>query len=176
MVQVLDILEYPDPRLTTVCEPVELAQLPEFQGFIDDLIYTMYFSGGVGLAAPQVGNLVRIFTIDQRPVNGNAQADPWVFVNPRVEALGGKLERRKEGCLSFPGIFIWAKRSRWVRVTAHDRHGEEFTMDCKGSDLLSLAVQHENDHLDGVLMSDHADKRGRRDLKRWGLGRGPQGA
>jgi len=171
MAQALEILEYPDDRLTTVCEPVELGQLPELQGFIDDLIYTMYFSGGVGLASPQVGRLLRIFTIDQRPINGDGGADPWVFVNPKIEILGGKLERRREGCLSFPGVFIWAKRPRWVKVTAHDRHGEEFTMDCTGSDLFSLAVQHENDHLDGVLMSEYADKRGSRAIRDWAADR-----
>lgn len=167
MAQALDILEYPDPRLTTVCEPVDPEQLPELQGFIDDLIYTMYFSGGVGLAAPQVGNLVRIFTVDQRPINGDEKADPWVFVNPQIEVLGDDVERRREGCLSFPGVFIYAKRPRWVRVTALDRHGESFTMDATGSDLLSLAVQHENDHLDGKLMSDYADRRGMRAIREW---------
>lgn len=171
MAQALDILEYPDERLTTVCEPVDLAQLPELQGFIDDLVYTMYFSGGVGLAAPQVGRLLRIFTIDKRPINGDAGADPWVFVNPTIEILGGKKERRREGCLSFPGVFIWASRPKWVKITALDRHGEEFSMDCSGSDLLSLAVQHENDHLDGVLMSRYADRRGAKAIKAWAADR-----
>jgi len=162
----LEILEYPDPRLTAPCVPVGVAQLETMQGFIDDLIYTMFFSGGVGLAAPQVGNNVRIFTIDQKPINGS-QGDPWVFVNPKVEVLGEDIERRREGCLSFPGVFIFAKRPKWVRVTALDRHGVEFTMDTTGTDLLSLAVQHENDHLDGVLMSEYADKRGLKSIKAW---------
>lgn len=172
MARALEILEYPDDRLTAVCEPVDPGQLPELQGFIDDLIYTMFSSGGVGLAAPQVGNLVRVFTIDRRPINGDAVSDPWVFVNPRVEVLGDKLERRREGCLSFPGVFIYARRPRWVRVTALDRQGDEFTMDTTGADLLSLAVQHENDHLDGRLMSEHADNRGTKAIREWAAARG----
>ena len=167
----LKILEYPDPRLVQVCERIEFDQLHLFQGFIDDLVHTMFASGGVGLAAPQVGNCVRIFTIDPRPVNGDAAGEPWVFVNPRVEAVSEKVERRREGCLSFPGVFVFAKRPEWVRVTAHDRHGVEFSMDTTGNDLFSQAVQHENDHLDGRLMVDHADKRDLRSIKAWAAGR-----
>ena len=167
----LKILEYPDPRLVQVCERIEFDQLHLFQGFIDDLVHTMFASGGVGLAAPQVGNCVRIFTIDPRPVNGDAAGEPWVFVNPRVEAESEKVERRREGCLSFPGVFVFANRPEWVRVTAHDRHGVEFSMDTTGTDLFSQAVQHENDHLDGRLMVDHADKRDLRSIKAWAAGR-----
>jgi peptide deformylase len=172
MARSLEILEYPDERLTRACEPVDLAHLAAMQPFIDDLIYTMFLSGGVGLAAPQVGHLIRVFVVDRRPINGNELDDPWVFVNPTVEVLDGDLVRRREGCLSFPGVFVHARRPRWVRVTAFDRHGEEFTMDTTGSDLLSLCVQHENDHLDGSLMSEHADKKGVRSIAKWAQDRG----
>lgn len=167
MDQVLKILEYPDARLSRSSDPVDLDQLGALQGFIDDLIYTMFFSGGVGLAAPQVGRNVKVFIIDQRPINGDVNAEPWVFINPRIEVLGAKVSRRREGCLSFPGVFIYAKRPEWVRITAHDRHGEEFSMETMGNDLLSQAVQHENDHLEGVLMSDYADKRGLKAIRAW---------
>ena len=163
----LPILEYPDPRLTTPCDAVDLGHLAVMQPFIDDLIYTMFSSGGVGLAAPQVGRNLRIFTIDQKPINGNSVADPWVFVNPKIEVLEGGIERRREGCLSFPGVFIHAKRPKWVKITAYDRLGVEFALDATGAGLLSLAVQHENDHLDGVLMSEYADKRGLKSIKAW---------
>lgn len=164
-------MEYPDARLTTPCDPVDLGELDALQGFIDDLIYTMFSSGGVGLAAPQVGRNLRIFTIDQQPVNGRGDVDPWVFVNPEVEVLGDEVRRRKEGCLSFPGVFIHANRPKWVKVSAFDRHGEKFTLDATGADLLSLAVQHENDHLDGILMSRYADRRGAKAIKNWAASR-----
>ena len=167
MASALPILEYPDPVLTHVCEDVEPSHLGAMQPFIDDLIYTMFASGGVGLAAPQVGRNIRMFVIDQKPINGDELADPWVFVNPKIEDLDGGIERRREGCLSFPGVFIYARRRKWVRVTALDRYGEEFTMDCTGSHLLSLCVQHENDHLDGKVMSEHADKKGARAIEKW---------
>lgn len=167
----LPILEYPDERLTTPCEPVDLGELDSLQEFVDDLIYTMFLSGGVGLAAPQVGRNLCIFVLDQRPINGNATADPWVFVNPQVEPIGDTMARRREGCLSFPGVFIYAKRPEWAQVIARDRHGVEFSMDTTGSTLLSLAVQHENDHLAGVLMSKYADKRGTKAIKAWAADR-----
>ena len=165
--QALEILEYPDARLTRACAPVDLEHLEGLQGFIDDLIYTMFVSGGVGLAAPQVGHSIQMFVLDQRPINGDERAEPWVFINPRIEPLTGTVARRREGCLSFPGVFIYAKRPEWVRITANDRHGEEFSMDTTGNGLLSQAVQHENDHLQGVLMSDYADKRGLKAIKAW---------
>jgi peptide deformylase len=88
----LNILVYPAQTLLEPCESVGIYELPGLQGFIDAMIYTMFHSGGVGLAAPQVGKNIRIFVIDQAPINGNEADDPWVFaVQHENDHLNGRL-------------------------------------------------------------------------------------
>lgn len=163
----LEIVEYPDPRLSDPSIPVAPEEIPELQGFIRDMFYTMFAEQGVGLAAPQVGRNIRIFVVDQQPINGDAEADPWVFINPVIEPLTEKTMVRREGCLSFPGMWVDVGRPEWVKITALDINGEEFSIDTTGSGLLSQAVQHEKDHLDGVIMSDKINKRGQRAFREW---------
>jgi len=165
--KLLTVVEYPTSNLTEPSVPVDLEQLDELQGFIDDMIYTMFYQEGVGLAAPQVGRNLRLFVIDQRPINGNQRVEPWVFINPELEPTNDNRVVRPEGCLSFPGLLANVKRPEWVKVTAFNRKGEEFTMDATYNHLFSVALQHEYDHLEGTLMSDRATGRDRRAIQQW---------
>lgn len=153
----IEVLTYPDDRLTTVCRAVEQSEIESLQPLIEDMFYTMFYMGGVGLAAPQVGANLRLFIIDQAYINGNRRADPWVFINPEIVSESDEQVYRKEGCLSFPGTFMEIQRPQWVTLKALDRHGNEFSMDGAQNDLFSLAMQHELDHLNGVVMLDRAD-------------------
>jgi peptide deformylase len=140
------ILHYPDPRLRQKGIPVERVT-PEIGRLIDDMAETMYAAPGVGLAATQIGELHRIFLIDIA-----AEDEPSklrVFINPEIVKKEGE-QCAPEGCLSFPGISEEIKRAAKVSVRALDREGRPFEIEAEG--LLSVAVQHENDHLDGVLM------------------------
>jgi peptide deformylase len=116
-----------------------------------DMLATMYASPiGVGLAAPQVGILKRLIVIDLD--RDNPEGDPLVLFNPKVQSLEGELVA-EEGCLSFPGITADVKRAAKVVVTAQDIDGAPICLE--GEDLLARALQHEIDHLDGILFIDH---------------------
>lgn len=142
------ILHYPDPRLRQKAAPI--AQItPEIERLIDDMAETMYAAPGVGLAAPQLGEPHRLFLID---VAGDDEPSQLlVFINPEIlRATGDQVW--PEGCLSFPGVNEEIKRAAHVAVRALDRHGVPFELEADG--LLAVAIQHESDHLDGVLMID----------------------
>lgn len=144
----LPILRYPDPRLREPAKPV--AQItPEILTLIENMAETMYDAPGCGLAANQVGVALRIFVIDTAA--DEEPSDLRVFINPEILELDG-LQTWEEGCLSFPGATEEIKRAERVKVRALDRDGKEFTLEVDG--LLAVAVQHENDHLNGVLMID----------------------
>jgi peptide deformylase len=145
---VLHILEYPDKRLREKTRPVEKVT-PEIQQLVDDMAETMYAAPGVGLAANQVGAFWRIFVIDT--AGEDDPSDLKVFINPEILSLEGEMVWQ-EGCLSFPGINESVERAEKVRVRATDREGKLFELEAEG--LLSVAIQHENDHLDGKLMID----------------------
>lgn len=143
------ILHYPDKRLREPGQPVtefdaELGQL------IDDMAETMYAAPGVGLAAPQIGVSLRLFIVDVA-TEDDEPSDLRVFCNPEILALDGSTTF-DEGCLSFPGAREEIDRAERVRVRAQDRHGTSFELEAEG--LLAIAIQHENDHLDGKLMID----------------------
>ncbi|NOY93259.1 MAG: peptide deformylase [Deltaproteobacteria bacterium] len=144
------ILHYPDKRLRTPGKPIEDFG-PEFQKLVDDMAETMYAAPGVGLAAPQLGESLRLFIIDIA-TEEEAASDLRVFANPEIFELEGEV-LYEEGCLSFPGIREDVVRAERVRVRAQDRHGERFEL--QADELLAIALQHENDHLDGKLMIDH---------------------
>ena len=145
---VLPILEYPDKRLREHARPVE-AVTPEIQRLVDDMAETMYAAPGVGLAANQVGVLLRIFVIDT--AGEDDPSDLKVFINPEILTREGEMVWQ-EGCLSFPGVNESVERAERVRVRALDREGKSFELEAEG--LLSVAIQHENEHLDGKLMID----------------------
>lgn len=143
-----EILTYPDPRLREVARPVERVD-DEIRQLVEDMAETMYDAPGVGLAANQIGVPLRIFVIDI--ADEDAPSDLRVFINPKIERREGNQVYR-EGCLSFPGVAEDVKRAAEVTVTALDAEGKPFVLEADG--LLAVAIQHENDHLDGVLMVD----------------------
>ena len=145
---ILQILEYPDPRLRKIAAPV--AQVtPEIQRFVDDLAETMYAAPGVGLAAPQIGVPLRIFVADVSI--GRNPTDLITFINPEfVERDGMQLE--EEGCLSVPGFNATLARPSRAVVKGLNRHGEPQTVE--GTGLLARCFQHEMDHLEGTLFVD----------------------
>jgi len=143
------ILTYPDPRLREKGLPIERIT-PEVERLIDDMAETMYGAPGVGLAATQIGEKVRLFLVD---VSTEEEPDNLlVFINPEIVASEGD-EVGPEGCLSFPGVTEDIKRKARLTVRALDRKGRPFEVAADG--LLAVAIQHESDHLDGVLMIDH---------------------
>jgi peptide deformylase len=143
------IIHYPDKRLREPAKKVE-AFTPELQALIDDMAETMYAAPGVGLAANQIGEALQLFVVDV--ANDDEPSDLRVFINPQVLERSGKVTW-KEGCLSFPGVQEEIDRSATVKVRAQDREGKWFELNAV--DLLAVAVHHECDHLEGVLMIDH---------------------
>jgi peptide deformylase len=144
------ILRYPDPRLRQTTVDVTDFGLP-LQTLVDDMAETMYAAdGGVGLAAPQIGDPSRVFLLDLAEEGQPSQLT--VFVNP-VLTLSGTPQLGPEGCLSFPGIFEDILRSPNVELEAFDRYGKPFSV--QSADFLAIAIQHEFDHLQGRLLIDH---------------------
>jgi peptide deformylase len=144
----LTVLEFPDPRLRTIAEPVELVD-DELRNVIDDMFETMYDAPGIGLAATQVNIHRQIITIDVSE-EGN---DPLVLINPSFESISDELEKMQEGCLSVPGFYEEVTRTNHIRVKALNRDGEPFEMEAH--DLLAVCIQHEIDHLNGKLFVDY---------------------
>lgn len=142
------ILHYPDPRLRQPGRRVD-AITPAIRSLVDDMAETMYAAPGVGLAATQVGELWQIFVVDC--ANEGEPSDLRVFINPEILSVDGKVTF-DEGCLSFPGAREEVERGERVRVRAQDRDGRTFELEAEG--LLAIAIQHEYDHLQGVLMID----------------------
>jgi peptide deformylase len=143
-----EILEYPDARLREVAKPVATVT-PEIQALVDDMAETMYAAPGCGLAATQLGLAQRIFVVDC--ASEDEPSDLRVFINPEIVEKDG-VQTWEEGCLSFPGVTEEIKRAERVKVKALDRDGEPFELEAEG--LLAVAIQHETDHLNGVLMID----------------------
>lgn len=154
------ILRYPDRRLRTRAEAVREVT-PEIRTLVDDMAETMYAAPGVGLAAPQVGVSLRIFVIDVAP--SDMPSELKAFLNPEIIAREG-LITWEEGCLSFPGIHEEIERAETVTVRAMGTDGRSFELSAEG--LLAIAIQHENDHLDGTLMIDHLSLLKRRMMDR----------
>jgi|JI10StandDraft_1071094.scaffolds.fasta_scaffold173566_3 peptide deformylase len=161
IVAIRPILHYPDKRLREPGLPVEKFD-DQLQALVDDMAETMYAAPGVGLAATQLGIPLRLFIIDVA-VDEDAESDLRVFINPDLVELIGTTSF-SEGCLSFPGAREDINRAEKVRVKALDRHGNPFEMVADG--LMAIAVQHENDHLDGKLMIDRLSILRRRLLHR----------
>ena len=157
---ILPILTYPDPRLKAVAEPIEEVT-DEIRTLAQDMAETMYAAPGVGLAANQVGVLKRIFVIDI--ADEEEPSDLKVFINPELMELDGELVY-PEGCLSFPGASEEIKRAATVKVRALNEKGESFELVADG--LLAVAIQHENDHLNGVLMIDKVGSLKKRKISR----------
>ncbi len=156
----LEILKYPDPRLREVAKPVA-SVTAETRKLVEDMAETMYAASGCGLAATQVGVNQRIFVID---IAGEDEAsDLKVFINPEIYETTGT-QTWEEGCLSFPGATEEIRRADRVKVRALDQFGKPFELEASG--LLAIAIQHENDHLDGVLLIDKLNALRRRLVSR----------
>lgn len=138
-----EIREYGDDILAKPCKDVK-KMTPRLQELVDDMLETMYEASGVGLAAPQVGVLKKIFVVDIT----EDRNDPHVFVNPKLIEEDGEQEGY-EGCLSLPGKSAIVKRPNHVIVEAFDRDMQPFTLECE--ELMARAVCHELDHLSGIM-------------------------
>jgi len=156
-----EILIWPDPRLKEIAAPV--AQVDDsLRKLVDDMFETMYASDGVGLAATQIGVLQRVVVIDTSPRQEDQK--PLALINPVI--LGGKgTTVWSEGCLSIPGESEEVERMELVTVQALDRDGKRIEIADAGG-LLSIALQHETDHLDGTLFVDHLSSLKRELIKR----------
>ena len=146
---VLEILKYPNPKLKKKSQPVEKID-PSFRQLVQNLAETLYAAPGVGLAAPQVGYLLRLVVIDVTPVN--QPKNLMVLINPEIVTSEGECTW-EEGCLSVPDFNEEVKRKKKVVVRCQNLEGE--TVEIEGNDLLSVVLQHEIDHLDGILFVDH---------------------
>ncbi len=145
---ILEILEFPDPRLRTVAKPV--AQVDDrIRRLVADMFDTMYDAPGIGLAASQVNVHERVIVIDV----SEEKTQPLVFINPEITVLDDALQEYDEGCLSIPGFYETVERPSRVRVSALDRDGKPFTLEPEG--LLAICIQHEIDHLNGKLFVDY---------------------
>jgi len=162
---VLSVRLYGDPVLRKKAEPVT-AVTPEIQQIIGDMVESMWSQVGIGLAAPQVGISLRILVMDDG--KGGARA----LINPEITDRRGSM-REEEGCLSLPGIFADVERCKWVRVSALDADGQPVAFDANG--LSAKVIQHEIDHLDGVLFIDRlppmARDRIKKKIQKEGLGK-----
>ncbi len=144
---ILNILEFPDPRLRTKAAPVERVDAA-LRLLIDDMFETMYVAPGIGLAATQVDVHKRLLVTDV----SSEKDDPHVLINPEILALDG-VAITEEGCLSVPGFYEEVERAEHVRVRYQDRDGEQQESEFEG--LLAVCVQHEMDHLQGKLFVDY---------------------
>jgi len=149
---------YGDPVLREKCDPIEQFDL-EIRRLIEDLQETMYDADGIGLAAPQVGVPVRLFVYDIR----DPDVPPGVLANPEIVDSEGVV-RKEEGCLSIPGLAEIVERHDAIVVRGLDASGELIEFRAEG--LLSRCLQHENDHLDGVLFLDRVSPLKRKMLVR----------
>lgn len=160
---VLEILKYPDPRLRK--KGVAVTEVtPELKKLAEDMIETMYAARGIGLAAPQVGQSIRLLVIDTRPRDEDGEIDesamtelerqipqPLIVFNPEIVVAREKTTY-EEGCLSVPGYYETVERSLYVEVKYLDINGQEQLIKTDG--LLAICLQHEMDHLEGKLFID----------------------
>lgn len=138
----------------------QAAMVPEVDKHISDLasamVDTMHFGKGIGLAAPQIGDLKRMFVTH---IEGDK---PRVFINPQILLTSHEMDSYEEGCLSIPGTFADVERSSAITIQAWNERGRPFTLDADG--LLARVILHEFDHLNGVLFLDHLDEKKRNRL------------
>ncbi|MGM0982629.1 MAG: peptide deformylase [Pseudomonadota bacterium] len=144
----LPILEFPDERLRTIARPVEAVD-DEVRQLVDDMLETMYDASGIGLAATQVDVHRRVIVMD---VSDN-QSSPLVLINPEFTPVGDEREPMQEGCLSIPEYYADVPRALKVHLKALDRDGQPYELEAEG--LLAHCIQHEYDHLQGVLFVDY---------------------
>lgn len=147
---VLPIVIDPNPTLRARAKEVPEAEIttPAFQKLVDDMTETMYASNGIGIAGPQVGESRRVIIAEQ------GERNPIALVNPVIVSKSFGKVNSEEGCLSVPGMYGTVKRYKAVKVRALDRHGKP--VEIQDDSLLAIILQHEIDHLDGILFIDKA--------------------
>lgn len=155
---ILNILEFPDPRLRTIAKPVDKVDASVRQ-LIDDMFETMYAAPGIGLAATQVDVHQRLLVADVSP----DKTGPLVLINPEILQKDG-VAVTEEGCLSVPGYFDEVERAGHIRVRYLDRDGQTVEQDMDG--LLAVCVQHEMDHLEGRLFVDYLSEAKRQRIRK----------
>jgi len=155
---ILDILKYPDKRLRTIAKPVVSVD-ETIRQQVKDMFETMYEAPGIGLAATQVNFHQRIIVID---ISDQCN-EPICLINPEVIEKSGEIQW-EEGCLSVPDYYENIIRANDIKVQALNQHGETFEIEA--SEMLSVCIQHEIDHLDGILFVDHLSKLKQKRLKK----------
>lgn len=148
------ILTVPDPRLRQKSKPVEGGVTDEIRALMDDMLETMYAAPGIGLAAIQVGVPLRVIVMDLAAKDEPPQ--PRYFVNPEILDPTPETKPYEEGCLSVPDIYEEVERPARCRVRYLDYHGKEVIEDAEG--LFAVCIQHEMDHLEGVVFLDHLSR------------------
>ncbi|MBI2645278.1 peptide deformylase [Candidatus Uhrbacteria bacterium] len=160
MPKILPILTYKDENIRKVSQPVEDFNDPKIQELIDDLAFTMYEKDGVGLAAPQADAPYRIIAVVPDPKNfelcKKSGAEPLICINPIITHHSLIKESGEEGCLSVPTYYGIVRRWKKITATYYDRHGEK--KELKTTELLARIIQHEIDHLNGILFTDRTKK------------------
>ena len=144
---ILDILNYPDPRLHTVAKPIKEVN-GAIKRLIENMAETMYAAPGIGLAATQVNQHIQLIVIDTSETKDNL----LVLINPKIIVKSG-LQDYEEGCLSVPGVYESVTRAENITVQAMDKNGQEFSLKADG--LLSVCIQHEMDHLLGKVFVEY---------------------
>lgn len=147
----LTILNYPDPRLRTIAKDVLVVD-EDIATLVDDMFETMYAAKGIGLAATQVDRHVRVVVMDL--AKQDEDPAPQVFINPVVTPLTDKLCSYQEGCLSIPEVYDDIERPCRVKIEALDKNGEPFCIE-EADGLLAVCIQHELDHLNGIVFVDY---------------------
>lgn len=153
----LEVLTFPDERLRTTAKPVQTFN-DDIKQLVQDMFETMYEENGIGLAATQVNIHQRVIVMDLSEDRSQAR----VFINPTLTAKSGSFVN-EEGCLSVPGIYAKVERFERVHIHAFDENGAEFEIDA--DELLSICIQHEVDHLNGILFVDHLSPLKRQRIK-----------
>ncbi len=155
---ILEILKYPDKRLRTIAKPVEEVN-SEIKQLAKDMFQTMYEAPGIGLAATQVNFHQRLIVID---ISEECN-QPLCLINPEIIEKNGEIEY-EEGCLSVPNYYENIKRANEIKVSALNELGEQFEIEA--DEMLSICIQHEMDHLNGILFVDHLSKLKQKRLKK----------
>ena len=154
----LEILEFPDPRLRTVAKPVDSFD-EELGELVDNMLATMYEASGIGLAATQVNSHIRLLVLDV----SEGRNQPKTYINAEIIDHEGE-QTCEEGCLSVPGVYANVKRADRIRIKAQDRSGVVFEEDADG--LHAVCLQHEMDHLEGKLFVDYLSPLKRRMVRK----------
>jgi peptide deformylase len=155
---ILNVLRFPDERLRTIAKPVT-SITEETKKIVADMFETMYDENGVGLAATQINIHQRIVVIDVSEDKEN----PLVLINPKITHKSGDIMINEEGCLSVPGCYAKVDRNTEVTLEALDLDGNEYSLDAE--ELLAICIQHELDHLNGVLFVDYLSPLKRQRIK-----------